>query len=186
MAAAKRLCFAWKAPWWVLILDETSGDHADRQAELAHAALAAGYPVEMTSAEARERAESGAFEPRSLRWLALREAGRYAGWIEIRGAEMPWGRAAGEITGAKPIPRADECLVPATSVDEACDFGDASGYRRTVAVEALLAAHRERFAGAHVVTPRVAPPSPKEPERDRPVLTPEPGRKVPDALRDDD
>lgn len=69
MQIVKGLGYKWNGTVWVKSITEYTGDIYDRAAELGNKLLLSGFTVQFPSAESKEMAISGAYQPENDRWV---------------------------------------------------------------------------------------------------------------------
>jgi len=108
--------YRWDGDTWSRQMYASTGDPADRAAEIANKLLLAGFPVRMPK-EIKERATAGTYEPEWKRWIfwnAKREMFRFDGDVGIEG-----------------IPGAKYDYAPITAYAEIEEFARFHDYRFT-------------------------------------------------------
>ncbi len=147
---------------WCKVITSTTGAAVDRAAELMNTMLDKGFAVDCKSAEAREKAISGTFEPECRRWVKLRTSGQYNGWLAIaiprRGeddAQMLYD-AARRIKGSKW--NSGSVVVPVAQWALVEDFAGIYGYRISDSATVAIKRHKD------LVTVRAT--TPEKPQRE--------------------
>lgn len=79
----KNLRYSWNGAWERKI-NQTTGDAADRAAELGNKLLNAGFPICILDEGIRRNAINGEYELECNRWILLRTKGEYEGRIVIK------------------------------------------------------------------------------------------------------
>ena len=117
------LGFKWSGNTWRRQITETAGTPQDRAAEAGHRIMLAGFPIRIYSAELRQAAIDGNYNPERKRWVKLIVSGDHPGWLMIQ-----WPRsddlyhAAKRITGAKYS--RPYIVTPPESFQEVLDFAE--------------------------------------------------------------
>ncbi|MDY0071840.1 MAG: hypothetical protein RBR77_04240 [Thauera sp.] len=140
----------WGGTCWRRLLTEPDGQPAHRLAEIAHAILAAGFPVRVQDATARALAVSGDFTPGHRRWVSVVRAGKFSGWCRIT-----WRRPDDLYQAARSLPGSryadGAVVVPADAVDAVLDFAATYGFGVSRDVQDLAAAHHAALESGAVV-----------------------------------
>lgn len=148
--------------WMRRINPVMHGEPRDRAIEMACRLLAGRFSVEAPD-DFHAAIVAGAYTPEHTRWIAAYSGDHLHGWFRLI-----WHRpddlykAAMRLDCARYAP--PHVAVPADSFNEVLDFAECYDFRLTAEAEILVAAQRQRIAGAVRVT--IAPPiKPDEPLR---------------------
>ena len=173
-ATVKGLRYRWDGGQWSRVIMKFAEPVSDRAVELGVRILAAGFPVEVRSAELHRRIAVSEYTPETRNWVAARTAGKYAGWFCIQWDRegKDFFRPASLIQGARCYP--GSALVPSARYDEAFDFAEVHGFAVSDgALDLAAKAKRERDAML-LVTPVVRDSSlPPVAQNDRTMLSTE-------------
>ena len=82
--AVKGLGYRWGGQWWSRIIGKFAEPLSDRAVELGVRLLAAGFPVEVRSAELHRRIARSEYTPEVRNWVSARTAGKFAGWFCVQ------------------------------------------------------------------------------------------------------
>jgi hypothetical protein len=151
----KGLGYRWGGMWWTRIIGKFAEPVSDRAVELGVRILAAGFPLEVRSAELHQRIAVSEYAPETRNWVSARTAGKYAGWFCIQWdrEERDYFERASLIQGTRCYPGA--ALAPAARYDEVLDFAEIHGFAVSDgALDLAVKAKRERDAML-LVTPVV-------------------------------
>jgi hypothetical protein len=156
--------FQWDYPSsrWIRHIDPAMhGETRDRAIEMACRLLAGRFNVEAPD-DFQAAIVAGAYTPEHTRWIVAYSGDHLHDWFRLI-----WNRpddlykAAMRLAGARYAP--PHVAVPADSFNEVLDFAERYDFRLTAEAESLVAAQRQRIAGAVRVT--VAPIQSAEPQR---------------------
>lgn len=155
----KELSYRWGGQWWTRIIGKFAEPLSDRAVELGVRLLAAGFPVEVRSAELQRRIAASEYAAEVRTWITARTAGKYAGWFCVQWDRdgRDFFRPVSLIQGARCYP--GTALVPAARYDEVLDFAEMHGFAVSDgALDLAAQAQRER-AAMLLVTPVVREPT---------------------------
>lgn len=180
MQIVKGSGFRWSGSAWEMRIGATTGQAADRAAEVANKLLAAGVQVRVPAA-VQESAVEGNYMPRCTRWFYARKDDQknvYAEW----GNDEDWYNRIINLSGAKYVRDLKRIRIPASSADEIEDFAELNGFQITDGAKKNMAGYR---AMVTIVSPRekVEEEKPDEKEKLQDVL--ESSREVIEDLKDD-
>jgi hypothetical protein len=124
----KGMGYRWGGMWWTRIIGKFAEPVSDRAVELGVRILAAGFPLEVRSAEFQRRIAASEYTPETRTWVSARTAGKYAGWFCIQWdrEERDYFERASLIQGTRCYPGA--ALAPAARYDEVLDFAEVHGF----------------------------------------------------------
>ena len=155
----KGLGYRWGGMWWTRIIGKFAEPLSDRAVELGVRLLAAGFPVEVRSADLHRRIAASEYMPETRNWVSARTAGKFVGWFCVQ-----WDRAGRDyfrpvslIQGARCYP--GTALVPPHCYDEALDFAETHGFAISDGALNLAAKAKRERAAMLLVTPVVREPA---------------------------
>lgn len=143
--------FQWYGDRWQRALRPVMhGTAHDRAIEMACRLLAARFLVEAPD-DLQPAILAGAYEPERTRWVTAYSGDHYHSWFTVfwRRPDDLY-RAAMRLAGARYA--APGVAVPPDSFEEVLDFAERHDFGLTAEAEALVAAQRQRLAGAVRVT----------------------------------
>lgn len=137
---------------WQKELTSFTGNAEDRAAEVGNALLLSGFAVIIHDESIRRKAVEADFTPECKKWVAIRTAGKYIGWLSI---SFPRERqdlydAARRITGS----RWDNpnVIIPIEYCTQVEDFADALGFQITPKAQSTISAYQKRIREATPIT----------------------------------
>lgn len=156
---------------WLRTIGNRSGDIEDRVAEIGNKLLAAGFPVRIYDAAARQKAIDGTYEPEPIRWITAIVSGQYIGWLCVN-----WSKKEDFYTEAKRIAGSRYCkphvVVPAENYEEVLDFAGRYEFKITDKAQEIIDAAMQVRETALVTGVKV-PKSQGPAKPERPQLDPE-------------
>jgi hypothetical protein len=163
-AVVKGLSYRWDGQFWTRIIRKFAEPVSDRAVELGVRLLAAGFPVEVRSAELHRRIAASEYTPETETWVTQRTAGKFAGWFAVQWERdgRDYFRPVSLIRGARCYP--GTALVPPHCYDEVLDFAQLHGFAVSDGALDLAAKAKRERAAMLLVTPVV-----REPERPAPA-----------------
>ena len=179
----KSLGCTWDRPYWQRKINKLAGKPADRAAELGHYLLASGFCVVFPSADIRDMAIAGLYEPEQKRWVLVRTAGDYKHWFALkwRYSEDCYAEAM-KLSGAR---YSNPCaIVPPENYEEVEDFAQIHGFKFSDAALEILGQVKKWRESAMVVSLDEIKAGDK-PQFERPDLEMPEGVEIDDELADD-
>lgn len=182
------LGFEWSGSRWERRIDFRAGDPLDRQAEVAHRLLGAGFMVRLHDEEARARALEGRFAEEQQRWIRLVSQGDFSGWCLIEWPrEDDFWIPARQLAGSRGVKgHRGWVVVPPTSLLELADFAETYGFSLTRQAQSAIEAHRKALAAGAVVERVRDRPLGLQVDAAIPTLPAEPGEVDPDLIDRED
>lgn len=145
----KSMGYKWNGRMWYFTMGVTTGDCADRIAEIGNALLLKGVPVAIGDEKARKMAVDGSFEQLKYRWITVDRDGKICVRWERGDDSMYY--AALRLPHAKY--RSGKIIVDAKHFDEIRDFASLNDYSISEGAEKALEAAENAYKTVKRITP---------------------------------